>query len=98
VCFCGAAFRSARGLGQHNRHRHPLELNETRKKLLPFRKRVWEKYEDSALIRLANEIAQSNTTKRDLSYQLTAHFLGRSAEAILSRLKVLKWSKDHGQP
>ncbi|CAH8521948.1 unnamed protein product [Dicrocoelium dendriticum] len=81
VCFCGAAFGSKRGLGQHKRHRHPVELNEERLRLVP-RRREWSEREASRLLALANQFLPECENKVEAYRRLSAQFPGRSVEGI----------------
>lgn len=39
-CYCGESYSSVRSLGQHKRHRHPMELNRERLDLVEGGRRV----------------------------------------------------------
>ncbi|KAA3673246.1 uncharacterized protein DEA37_0011154 [Paragonimus westermani] len=95
-CFCGREFASNRGLGQHKRHRHPVELNAERLHTWGVKRTVWTDQELGALVRLASKLAPKFRSRRALSVALCKYFVGRSYQAIMKRLTLLRWVNPMG--
>ncbi|KAF8562527.1 hypothetical protein P879_12059, partial [Paragonimus westermani] len=83
---CGVGFKSKRGLGQHERHKHPAVLNAERLAVLPRRKGEWSDYDTHKLVNLANAMVGSVSSKAVLYQKLASMFPGRSAEGVEKRL------------
>ncbi|OON20142.1 zinc finger, C2H2 type, partial [Opisthorchis viverrini] len=82
VCeVCGLSYKTARGLGQHKRHRHPVELNDKRLKLL---QNCYHAEKVNGLVCIADSARQAER-------QPEARALGDIAEMMLSgRLNVVQ--------
>ena len=92
VCeYCGRAFKTARGLGQHKAKMHQAELNSERADRCTGRRTRWSKQEDEALVRNASELWETCSSLKEMYAKLTEFFSGRSEEALKKRLQLLNW-------
>ncbi|VDP96401.1 unnamed protein product [Trichobilharzia regenti] len=95
--YCQRYFPTSRGLTQHLRHCHPVEYNEIllgriTRASRPSRK--WTADEELSLLTLADANVDRFAFRSQLYDYLHAQLPHRSAEAIKSRLKILRWQID----
>ncbi|CAH8597510.1 unnamed protein product [Dicrocoelium dendriticum] len=87
----GLKFKTRQGLGQHKRHRHPVQLNAERLEQLPKRRGEWSGYECHTVVEKANHLMERCSEKQQLYVMLENELQGRTAEGVKKQLRKLGW-------
>lgn len=75
----------------HRHHRHPLEVNEERIRLLKTKRKAWDEDEDLMLYEIVDREWKEGMMKKDDLIMVSAFLPHRSKEALRKRLQGLKW-------
>jgi hypothetical protein len=92
---CSRQFSCKAGLSQHRRQAHPSEYNNEKLERIKLSGTHWSEQECHSLLRLADVLSKSSTTRKELYSKLQSHFPNRSVTSIRLRLSILKWRENH---